>query len=494
MITDFHWKKIGLRPHHGVALPLSALRSKKSCGIGEFLDLIPLIDWCVSIKMDVIQLLPINDSGLDPSPYNPLSSCALHPIYISLSELEISDLTPFAPLTSQNRIPYSEVLQKKLIWLRSYFQRHFSTVAQTPAYQTFLKENPWLNSYARFKAYKEMFDHKNWSDWPKVLPQPDTHLIDFYTFLQYLAFSQMKKVHDYAAARNLFLKGDMPILISPDSADVWAHPHLFRLDMRVGAPPDYYNAQGQAWGFPLIDWEAMRRDQFSWFHQRLKLFSHFFDIYRIDHVIGFFRIWAIPRGKKATEGTFLPADRALWAPQGRELLQMLLHHSPLLPIAEDLGVVPEEVYPILKELGICGTKVIRWHQNTPLDQYEPFSLTTVSTPDMAPLELWWKRFPQEAIPFATSKHWPYHPILSASHRLEILRDAHHTSSYFHINLLGEYLALFPPLVWPKPEEERINIPGTLLPTNWTYRFRPYLEEITSHPKLAEAMQTILSPP
>ncbi len=491
MKSDAHWQKIGLYPHHGICLPLFSLRTKKSCGIGEFLDLIPLIDWCKKIQFDCIQLLPINDTGDDPSPYNPLSSCALDPIYLSLSEWGISNEI------QQQRMIRHEVLRFKINQLRPFFEKHFPSLSKTAAYQTFLKENPWLESYVLFKALKEEFGGKNWIDWPTSYSRPEQSKLDFYSFLQFLCFSQMQAVNAYAGKQGVFIKGDIPILLSPDSADVWTQNTLFRLDFEAGAPPDFYNPNGQKWGFPLFDWDAMRKSDFFWWKQRLKVAERFFHIYRIDHVVGLFRIWGIPRGEKPTDGSFFPPDPKEWFSQGQELLEMMLASTTLLPIAEDLGTIPKEVYLILKDLGICGTKVPRWERKwdtdksyIPFEKYEPFSMTTLSTPDMPPLELWWKKFPAESVPFAELMKLPYHPILSAKQRLEILRAVHRTPSFFHINLLQEYLALFPELIWLNPKEEQINIPGTLLPTNWTYRFRPFLEEIIAHKGLAESFEKI----
>ncbi|HSX10866.1 MAG TPA: 4-alpha-glucanotransferase [Chlamydiales bacterium] len=488
MKTDAHWKPIGFHPHHGICLPLSALRTQKSCGTGEFLDLIPLIDWCKSLHLDCIQLLPLNDSGSDPSPYNPLSSCALDPIYLSLSDLNIP---PFdAP---HSRL---EVLHQKLALLRTHFTSTFPALSRTPRYRAFVEQNPWLESYSHFKALKDLFNGQNCHDWPSPTPTLPRAAIDFYSYLQFHCFDQLERVRAHATSQHVFLKGDIPILLSPDSVDVWVHPNLFRLDLEAGAPPDNYNRLGQKWGFPLFNWEVMRKTGYVWWKQRLKIAEKFFHIYRIDHVVGFFRIWGIPKDNQPTDGSFFPPDRSLWVPQGKEHLEMFLNASPLLPIAEDLGTIPKEVYPVLKELGICGTKVIRWQKEDdhfiPFHEYEPFSMTTVSTPDLAPLELWWKKVPAESVPFAQFMHWTYHPILTNDQRFAILRASHHTSSIFHINLLQEYLALFPELVWPNPEEEQINIPGTILPNNWTYRFRPSLEEIVAHEGLRAAFARILA--
>ncbi len=484
MKTDAHWQKIGFRPHHGISLPLFSLKTKKSCGIGEFLDLIPLIDWCKEVGFDIIQLLPINDSRTDPSPYNPLSSCALDPIYLSLWELGM-DIS-----FDSSRVRREEVLKIKMPLLFSFFEKS----GKKEEIQTVLEKHPWALPYAQFRALKEQFGGTHWQSWPKEA-KPDPKWIDFFLFLQFHAFRQMEKVKLHADQRGVKIKGDLPILISPDSADVWSETHLFNLKIGAGAPPDSFQPEGQIWGFPLIDWQEMQKSAFAWWKMRLHAIEMLYHIYRIDHVVGFFRIWGVPKGKKAKEGSFCPADQRLWADQGRELLEKMIEASPLLPMAEDLGTIPKEVYPILKNLGICGTKVMRWQKEeghyTPLTQYEPISMTTLGTHDMDPLEVWWRKSPQEVVPFASFLGLSYHPILTKEQRLHILYASHHTSSLFHINLLQEYLALYPELVSSTPEEERVNEPGTLLPTNWTYRFHPFLEEIQAHQGLArDILRTI----
>lgn len=507
MRTQKHWEKIGFKPHHGIQVPLFSLHSKKSCGIGEFFDLIPLIDWCKSLDFDVIQLLPINDTGDDRSPYNPISSCALDPIYLSLADLPEAthfDLDPFHPLSSLSRLARFDVKQEKMRWLYRYFEQIFPSFSTSQGYLSFLDQNPWIPIYALFKAIKDEYGGKSWTEWPLEYQTPkEDHFaakqktVDFHSFLQFLSFQQIKEVRDYASNHGVFLKGDIPILISPDSADVWAYRSLFQTDLSAGAPPDAYNRLGQKWGFPLINWDVMRQQNFSWWKQRLHVFEQLFHIYRIDHIVGFFRIWGISKDKKPTEGSFFPPDPEQWWPQGREILSMMIDTSPLLPMGEDLGTIPKEVPPILKEFGICGTKVLRWQRQIlekryiPYSEYEPLSLSTVSTPDLDLLQVWWKKFPEESIPFAHFKQWSYSPDLTAEQRLSILQDIHHTPSYFHINLLQEYLALFPELVSSNPEEERINVPGTLLPTNWTYRFRPSVEEILAHQGLAQSLRNIL---
>lgn len=491
------WKKMGVRSRHGINIPLASLRTHKSAGIGEFYDLIPLIDWCHEVGFEVIQLLPLNDSGNDLSPYNALSSCALHPLYLSLG--------PLSPLlNSLPRISYQEVLALKLSYLQHDFKTSTHKLTQHPRFQDFVSKRRWLVPYALFKVLKEKFHHFSWMSWPEELKHPEfkklaaeyEEKMQFYLVLQYLCHLQLTEVKEYARSKGILLKGDLPLLVSKDSADAWHQPDLFDFTDSVGAPPDQYNPEGQSWGFPLFKWEAQN---FSWWKEKLQTASDYYDLYRIDHVVGLFRIWAIPSDKTPKEGRFLPQNPDLWIPQGKEALHMMLKSSSMLPIAEDLGTVPRDVRTTLAELGICGTKVIRWEREydqggnfIPFDRYPLLSMTTVSTHDSETLALWWQNSREEAKAFCKFQGWSDSPHLSFEKRLALLRAAHHTSSLFHINLLPEYLALFPELVAPDPSDERINIPGKILSTNWTYRLHRPLEEITSHLPLKKAIASLLS--
>jgi 4-alpha-glucanotransferase len=518
--TGKHWEKIGVRAHHGIDLPLSALHSQNSTGIGEFLDLIPVIDWCKELKLDVIQLLPLNDSGNDPSPFNALSSCAINPIFLSLHALPFLDELPelqtmqvnMRKLTKSQRIPYHEVKIQKLYWLRLYYAKVGSRLVKREDYLEFAKENEWAVSYGLFKVIKDMLEQSLWQYWPDelkflskksydMLVEQYREEINFHFCMQYLCFLQLKAVRSHATTAGIFLKGDVPILISTDSVDVWFYPDFFDLTLAAGAPPDMFSADQQYWGFPLYRWDVKRKAQYSWWKQRLKVATNFFDIYRLDHVVGIFRIWAIPVGQPTEKGRFIPEDESQWIPQGKEILDMMISSFLMLPIAEDLGTVPPAVRACLQQLGVPGTRVMRWerywHEDgsfIPFEDYPPISMTCVSTHDSETLALWWRDEQEEARAFAALKGWTYKPELSREERKEILWDSHHTASLFHINLLQEYLALFPDLVWTNLQDERINIPGKILPTNWTYRFRPSVEEFTAHEGLKREISEILLGP
>ena len=519
LLTKKAFEKIGFTHHHGINIPLFALRSKLGYGVGEFLDLIPLIDWISSIGFDIIQLLPLNDSGFESSPYNAFSSCALNPIFLSLHDLpflstyptlsiELTTLTKYRPL---QRLAYEAVLNAKLSFLRTYFATAFKHIQNDAHYQQFILEHPWLKPYALFKVLKEEHAQQPWKFWHPSIRNPSKSMLkilyrekkqkmDYWMMIQFFCFSQMRRVKEYGRQKQVFLKGDIPILISPQSLDVWISRKDFNLDFSAGAPPDMFTQNGQDWGFPIFRWDVIEQDDYCWWKERLQTASHLYDLYRIDHIIGFFRIWAIERGKKAQEGKYEPNE--LWAAleQGRKILSRLISVTDMLPIGEDLGSDVRYIRQTLEDLGICGTRIPRWERSDttdrsylPFQQYPKFSLTTVSTHDSETLSQWWKKYPIEAQEFAAFAQMKYTANMTHDHLYTLLQQSHHTSSLFHINLLGEYLALFPQLVWENPNDERINVPGLIHPKNWCYRFCPYIEDIISHTDLTQTLRSMLKP-
>lgn len=510
------WKLIDIKPHHGINIPLFSLHTKNSSGLGEFLDLKPVIDWCKKIGFDIIQILPINDTGPEPSPYSAISAFALNPLHISLWDLPgVQDhidlaamLSEIQVLTRKQRIDYPTVHKKRDEFLHLYYQYRYAAESQAASYLDFIVENPWVNGYALFKTLKIIREWQPWQSWPTIIkdhcPNDFYRLlneyktqISYHIFLQYLCFKQFDEVRRYAQSKKVLLKGDIPILISKESADVWLNRNLFLLNSSAGAPPDMYSKEGQNWQFPLYNWPEMEKEHYTWWHQRLSVASKLYNLFRIDHIVGFFRIWAVPLGKKGIDGDFFPRDENQWIELGMKNLTSMLENCSILPIGEDLGVVPPVVREFLKKLGICGTKMMRWERNWNGDKsfinvkdYNPESMTTVSTHDSETLRLWWKNQQQEAEDYALSKGWKYSPDISQEQNYSILKDSHHSGSLFHINLLNEYLALIPGMTWPNPEDERINDPAVHTDKNWTYRFRPSFEEISENKDLENLMKNL----
>lgn len=512
------WESIGVKEHHGICVPLFSLHSEKSSGIGEFLDLLPLIEWCKEIGIDIIQLLPLNDIGLGTSPYSAISAFALNPLYISLHALKDIEkiencdekLSKIRYWNKTSRVKYHIVREIKFSILRSYYDSIFPLISHSEDYIKFFEENHWLKPYSIFRAIKEFQFWKDWEKWPEELKNPTAQYLDkiyerykvecdFSIFLQFLCYQQMIEVKEYATKKGIMMKGDLPILINRDSADVWTHPELFRLEYSAGAPPDMYTKEGQYWGFPIYNWDVLAKNDYAWWRERLKLANQLYHLYRIDHIVGFYHIWAIPLGKSALEGSYLPPTEAEQKHLGEILMKMMLDSASAFPIGEDLGNVPQWIKGSLHKLGICNTKMMRWEREWEGEQrfinpadYPPISMTTVSTHDSDTLTLWWRHFPKEAKLFCEYKGWAYEPFLSRERLKEILYDSHHSNSLFHINLITEYLALFPELVSGNPNNERINIPGQILDRNWTYRMIIPIEILVAHQGLKDIFKEILT--
>lgn len=497
-LTKDHWKRIGCEPHHGIALPLSALNTDNNSGIGEFEDLFAVIDWCEEIGFNIIQFLPLNDTGPNISPYSCISTNALDPIYLSIPR---EYQKTFQPFKKNHLIPYKKIKIQKLKVFRELYEKNFPKLKRTESYLKFINQNPWIHSYAQFCVKSIKNKTTVWEKWPlkdqKYKEEPPSLKEEFYFYLQYLCYEKMCKVKAYADQKKIYLKGDLPILLSPNSVDVWANQKIFSMDQLAGAPPDVFNAKGQKWGFPILKWEELEKTDYHWWKVRLKTAEQYFHLYRIDHAVGFFRIWAIDPKDEAIDGKFVSPNRMKWPFDGKKRFEVLIQSSKMLPLAEDLGIIPVEVSSILKELGICGTRVVRWNRRwkedcefVPPKDYEPLTVTTLGTHDTSLFREWWKEYPTEAKLLAKAFKIKYEPSLTSSIQKSFLIQTHQTPSLFHIHPLQEYLSLFPELIHKDPQKERINIPGTDRKENWTYKFLPTFEEIQNHRKLKESMQLL----
>lgn len=425
--------------------------------------------------MDVIQILPINDSGYDPSPYNALSAFALNPILLRLEGFQ-----PPEHFNNLERIDYLAIAKLKEKFIDELFVKEFPALKEN--IQSFIVEHPWVKAYAKFKVLKKKNHGFYWREW-NVLDASEEEQ-NRYIFEQYLCFKQMRQVKEHATRNNVFIMGDIPILISPDSAEVWSNPEIFNCELCAGAPPDFYSAEGQKWGFPLYRWDVLEKTSFEWWKERLKTASEFFHLYRVDHIFGFYRLWAMGQDKPPKEGFYFPQHPHEWVPQGEKILKMLVESTTMLPIGEDLGIATDEIRASLKQIGIPGTKVFRWERMwsednrfIPYSEWPELSLTTVSTHDSEPLRLWWETYPEDAKLFAQFKKWDYAPNLSDAHIKELLWDSHHTPSRFHVNLFQEYLSMNLELRYENFYEDRINFPGIISSSNWSFRLKKSLEEI-----------------
>jgi 4-alpha-glucanotransferase len=311
----------------GVAIPVFSLRSKNSFGVGEFADIRLLVDWAKSTGLKLIQLLPINDtiasnSWMDSYPYGAITAFGLHPMFINLSKVAGKEYaSQLKPLKSKqqelNELPvvdYEEVIKYKISLLQKLYEFIGAESLESEEFKEYFGENKyWLESYASYCYFRDKYKTPQYEAWKTnsiykkeeidklVSPKSSTYReIGFYYFVQFHLHLQLKEAVDYAHKKGIVLKGDIPIGISRNSCDAWVAPELYNMHWQAGAPPDDFAAVGQNWGFPTYNWKKMQEDGFAWWRQRFEQMSYYFDAFRIDHILGFFRIWSIP--DNATQG------------------------------------------------------------------------------------------------------------------------------------------------------------------------------------------------
>ncbi|GHU38949.1 hypothetical protein FACS1894190_01750 [Spirochaetia bacterium] len=312
----------------GVVVSVGSLRGSEKSAVGEFVDLIEFSELAEKMGLGLIQLLPVNDTGYESSPYSALSAFALNPIYLKVGamaeaagfEKKIQALNK--TYNGEERFPYYKIAKAKIDLLREIFTVNRSKIEKEISVDIWIKKNTWVKSYAVFRRLKEANDEKSWKDW-KAFRKVSVNDIEalwndpkhkdanlFWVWIQYHLDKQFSAVAEKIQAKGIILKGDLPILLNEDSCDVWANPEYFHENLSAGAPPDMYNPDGQNWGFPLYNWYAQQKDNFAWWRARLAAASKYFGAYRIDHVLGFFRIWACSRrDDSALLGRYVPYNQ-----------------------------------------------------------------------------------------------------------------------------------------------------------------------------------------
>ena len=319
----------------GTQVPVFSLRTRKSAGIGDFGDLKTMIDFVASTGQKVLQLLPINDTTIthtwtDSYPYSCISVFAIHPQYADLHALpELKDAKARAEaektraeLNALDKIDYEKVNDFKINYLRQIFNQEGGKMMKTAEYKAFFQDAElWLVPYAQYSYLRDKNGTADFNQWPdhqvwdeaerKALADPKTAAyknVAFFYFVQFVLDRQMQEAHEHAKAKGVILKGDIPIGVNRNGCDVWTEPKYFNLNGQAGAPPDDFSANGQNWGFPTYNWFEMLKDGCQWWNRRFQNMARYFDAYRIDHVLGFFRIWEIPvHSVHGLLGQFAPA-------------------------------------------------------------------------------------------------------------------------------------------------------------------------------------------
>ena len=571
----FSWKGAGM------VIPIFSLRSKGSFGVGDFGDLKMMVDWANKTNMRVIQVLPINDTNMtgtwqDSYPYNSISIYALHPQYTDFRQLpEIKDeklKNKFEQLRQElNALPqidYERMFAAKMDYLHILFDQEWKRVKATKDYKQFFDDNKdWLVPYAQFCVNRDKYGTADFNQWPKESSKfkvQSSKSLDFWYFVQYNLDKQMQSAHEYARQHRVILKGDIPIGISRDGVEAWVEPKYFNLNGQAGAPPDPFSADGQNWGFPTYNWDEMLKDDCAWWVRRFRKMAQYFDAYRIDHVLGFFRIWEIPVPEKSgLMGQFSPAlglskeeieaygvnfndglflvdhkrndrwhpriavqyqqayeeldegqkynfnrlyndyfyrrNNQFWYQEAMKKLPRLTQATRMLVCAEDLGMVPDCVPWVMKELRILSLEI----QSMPKDDKVRFghlsqnpylSVCTISTHDMPTLRQWWDEDKERTQEYFNTMLYrggnAPHPLPGWLAKDIVSR--HLTSpSMLCLLSLQDWLSIDEKLRLPDQNAERINIPAN--PRHyWRYRMHLTIEDLMQADSFNEEIKTLIT--
>lgn len=505
----------------GILIPLFSLRTEDDLGRGEIMQMRAMIDFALAMGHRVIQLLPIDETAPDEaSPYNALSVFAIDPLYVSASELagvgrlalkrarrsasEPSD----DPSPSARFVPRAAYVAAKRELLERAFERFASRARriERDAFDDFLHRNSyWLDDYALFRALKDRFEFRSWEEWPGALAGREPGALATarrelasevrkYLYFQFVAHLQWNAVREYARERGAFIGGDLAFSPSRDSAEVWAHQEMFDLSRTVGTPPDEFNRRGQRWGLPMPNWEVMRAEGLELWRSRVRHARELYDCLRVDHVVGMYRTFSFG-SEPDDRGTFFPSIEEEQRAQGEAVIRATLEEAPdALIIAEDLGTVPPWVRQSLAALGVPGYKVMMWERKwdepdapfiSPHD-YPELSLATTGTHDTDTLAVWWRECPLEertnfvhALGLDGRVH-PEAPLKDAA--LDAVIEALYA---------GRSMVAILPIQDLFGWEARINRPGTISATNWTYRLPLGLERMAESGAIRKCQRLLL---
>ncbi len=488
----------------GVLIPLFSIRTPQGWGLGEIPDLVPFAQWAKSTGFETVQLLPVNQPcGGQDSPYFALTAFALDPLYLALDRcpdflatggaflLPPEDQALLGAVRESRIVRWGDVRALKMRALArafaSFLEKEWTPQsARAQQLKDFVSRNAgWLEDYALFVALHQEQGDKSRTDWPKELADHDPQALEqastrlagqrhFLHWLQWQLDEQWKAARDEVNGMGLKLMGDLPFVVAGDSADVWGRRGDFRLDARVGVPPDAFSADGQDWGLPVFRWDVMTKAGHPWFRARAERAASLFDSYRVDHVVGLYRTYFRTTSPK---GTFTPSTVAAQTRNGETVLKILSEKAQV--IAEDLGVVPPFVRTSLTGLGIPGYRVLRWEKDKELYRdpatYPALSVAVSGTHDTDSVADWYESLPPEelrallAIPALQSLRAEA-PTKYSDRVRDALLEALYSS--------GSDLALLP-LQDLLGHRERVNTPATMSDANWSYRMPMALSDLVN---------------
>ena len=481
----------------GILLPLSAMKTTGDWGVGDFGSLRAWTEFLANLGVKFLQILPLQETAPGQNcPYSALTSFAVDPVYVQIDEVEDVERSSRAQeyigsLTADimnwhtaPHAPFAEVKKAKLkvLWLGyQAFLIHEVSVrsARACAFEAYCAaQEPWLRGYALFRALKDFYKWQSWKDWPAGLQNfrsPEVQqfeaqykeFVDFFKYVQWIADQQLRRAKAFAQEKGMYIFGDIPFATNLDSADVWANQENFRIDCEIGAPADQFSKDGQRWGLPAYNWPYMLEHNLTLWRQKIRRVTELYDIFRLDHLVGFFRTYVFAPGDD--KGAFDAPQEQEQIDRGYTFLQMVLNEAQgKLPVGEDLGVIPNYVRRMLVDLKIPGYKVLRWEREDNGWYREPknypvVSLATTSTHDTETLRGWWKTMdPNERRNIwemisaqKTDGNVPFNLDTQRLMLKRVLESASALTLFAWQDIIGTL--------------DRVNTPGTVGDQNWTYR-------------------------
>lgn len=544
----------------GILEPVFAIRTENDLGIGDTDGVRQMIDWCARHGLNIFQTLPINETSDDNSPYNAISSLAIEPSSLAITPKTLLDLSEakFKAIASAKRVAelrvgavnYPKVKALKHELLEAAFEEFLAdqfnkSTKRAEAFRAFMMENAdWLSDYALFRVLmEENGSSPAWDRWPTEhqgprrartwllsLPEKRRDALSrqqlFFAYVQWIAFAQWEEIKAYGTKKKVYLMGDIPFGVGRYSADVWANRSIFDLDWSGGAPPektfktDPFTAKwGQNWGIPNYRWEELRRHNFDWWRVRVGNIQKVFHLFRIDHVLGLFRIYSFPwtpdrnaeflnlsetEAADRTRGRLpgfkqFPDDtlehKAVNQAQGEELLQMIQDAAgETIVIAEDLGLVPDYVPPTLEKLGIPGFRIPMLFRENDYSYSDPkkyprLSLAQPATHDHTPLALMWNDCWANIDAGNEVEHnrWELRRIMNFGgiHHEEPpreLSDRVHEAFTRAVMQSNSWLAVFQ-VQDVFGQTARFNVPGSTSTANWSARVEQTVKQLDADPAL-----------
>jgi len=476
----------------GILLPVFSLRRASDFGVGDFGAMPALLDWCQRAGQRLVMVLPLLPTAPgDTSPYSTRSAFGLNPLFLDLSalpefqhaggegSLSAEQHRLLAEARSANAVRYDLVFALKGAALRTAFSRFEAEGPATPRAQAFAAwaaaQAHWLDTFALFTALSEAHGRQAWWEWPAPLRDREPRALEearrslsgevrFHAWLQWLCAEQWQGVRDHARARGVLLCGDEPFIIGQDSADCWANPTLLRRDARLGVPPDDFSATGQDWGLPYFDFAALAQQGNAWLRARAAHAAATYDVRRIDHAVGYFRQYI--RDAATPDGRFVPEEEPAQRALGEANFRLFSEGAGI--VAEDLGVIPPFVREVLAQLQLPGYRVMRWERDNGTYRdpraYPDVSLATTGTHDTETLAEWWEA-ESPHVRQAVAKRYPEfegmdaEPTFTPRVHEALVAAALNSSSALCVLPWQDVFA----------RRERVNLPGTTGPANWSYR-------------------------